>query len=222
MAPLTPEHREKLRQAKLRNPVRHWLGKKRGPQTEATKAKIAQALVGRPKPDGFGEAVAEKLRGVPRPAHVVAKMRATMQRPEMRERMAAHTRGKPTRHLRNPVDYNGVRMKSTYEVRVARALDTLGVPWQYEPARFDCGGFSYAPDFYLPEDCVFWEVKGWYGPSSRRAVEAFRHQHDQFPLVLMGLSAIKMLEASAQHVRGISQSGDRTMAAQALTSGATT
>lgn len=30
---LSKEHKEKLRQAKLKNPVRHWLGKKRTPYT---------------------------------------------------------------------------------------------------------------------------------------------------------------------------------------------
>lgn len=195
----TPEHREKLRQATLRKPMRYWLGKKRGPQSDAAKAKKSAALKGRPKPPGFGAVLSAKLTGVPRTAETVAKMRASMRRPEMRALMASHVKGKPARHLKHPVSYNGIRMKSTYEVRVARALDALGVPWEYEPKRFNCGAFTYAPDFYLPDDGAFWEVKGWYGPNSRRAVEAFRHQYADVPLVLMGLSAVQMLEAASAH-----------------------
>ena len=197
----TPEHREKLRQAKLRNPVRYWAGKTRGPHAEAVKEKISAANRGRPKPATFGPNLSARLTGVPRDPDTVAKMTATMRTPVMRAHMASQTYGKPLRHAKCRSWHGLIEMKSSYEVRVAAALDRLGVPWQYEPARFDLGGRTYAPDFYLPEDGVFWEVKGWYGPSSRRAVETFRRQHGTIPLVLAGLSVIQMLEASAHITR---------------------
>jgi len=79
-------------------------------------------------------------------------------------------------------------------------LDALGVPWRYEPKRFDLGEFTYTPDFYLPDDGAYWEVKGWYTPNSRVKIEAFRLQHPEVPLVLFGKSCVELIERTASNV----------------------
>jgi len=64
--------------------------------------------------------------------------------------------------------YRGIAFKSKTEANVAKALDTLGIPWEYETK---CGitmpythtgknGAQYTPDFWLPEDHVHLEVVG--------------------------------------------------------------
>ena len=57
--------------------------------------------------------------------------------------------------------YNGYRFSSRLEARWACFLDALGVKYEYEPAGFDLGEAGlYLPDFYLPEQDWYMEVKG--------------------------------------------------------------
>lgn len=55
--------------------------------------------------------------------------------------------------------YHGVRFRSRIEARWAVFFDTLGVRWEYEPEAFTDGVTSYLPDFWLPEQTCWWEVK---------------------------------------------------------------
>lgn len=147
---LSPEHRDKLRAAKLVNPVRYWLGKERGPLSPETKA-----------------------------------------------RQSASLRGKPAQYPMRRFHYRGVAFRSTWEVRAARALDALGVRWEYESRRFDLVSQTYAPDFYLPDDGAVWEVKGYFGPKSQRTVGLFREQYPEVPLVLLTERGLRLLEQAA-------------------------
>jgi len=75
--------------------------------------------------------------------------------------------------------YAGCRFRSRLEARWAVFFNALGIEWQYEPEGFeigtgygpcDCGGpqcfcdntllTRYLPDFYLPRDKLWIEVKG--------------------------------------------------------------
>jgi len=57
--------------------------------------------------------------------------------------------------------YAGCRFRSRLEARWAVFFDTLGIDWQYEPQGFvGCHGKAYLPDFYLPADKLYVEVKG--------------------------------------------------------------
>lgn len=59
--------------------------------------------------------------------------------------------------------YNGYRFRSRLEARWAVFFDALGVEYDYEPEGFDLGDLGfYLPDFYLPENKWFVEVKGNY------------------------------------------------------------
>lgn len=55
--------------------------------------------------------------------------------------------------------YRGCRFRSRLEARHAVFLDTLGVPWSYEIEGFELGGIRYLPDFWLPEQGCWVEVK---------------------------------------------------------------
>jgi hypothetical protein len=56
--------------------------------------------------------------------------------------------------------YKGYRFRSRLEARWAVFFDTLGVHFQYEPEGFDLVGVWYLPDFWLPEQKCWIEVKG--------------------------------------------------------------
>jgi hypothetical protein len=59
-----------------------------------------------------------------------------------------------------PTQYAGIRFRSRLEARWAVFFDTLGIPWTYEPEAYGDGHKGYTPDFWLPDQDCFWEVKG--------------------------------------------------------------
>jgi len=57
--------------------------------------------------------------------------------------------------------YKGYRFRSRLEARWAVFFDALGVEWRYETEGFDLGdGLWYLPDFLLPEQQCWIEIKG--------------------------------------------------------------
>lgn len=54
----------------------------------------------------------------------------------------------------------GVIFRSRWEANYARILNLFGAPWIYEYKKFKTPYGSYTPDFYLPEQNVYVEVKG--------------------------------------------------------------
>jgi len=60
-----------------------------------------------------------------------------------------------------PATYRGIRFASTLEADWACTFDALGWVWQYEPVGVELDdGQWYRPDFYLPTQKVWCEVKG--------------------------------------------------------------
>ena len=59
--------------------------------------------------------------------------------------------------------YKGCRFRSRLEARWAVFFDSLEMPWVYEKEGFDLGdGVWYLPDFWLPKEECWFEVKGEY------------------------------------------------------------
>lgn len=57
--------------------------------------------------------------------------------------------------------YHGIAFRSRKEARWAVFFDEAGIPWEYEPEAYKLPtGGAYLPDFWLPEQNAFWEVKG--------------------------------------------------------------
>lgn len=57
--------------------------------------------------------------------------------------------------------YNGYLFRSRLEARWAVFFDELGIKYEYETEGYDLGELGwYLPDFYLPEEKWFVEVKG--------------------------------------------------------------
>lgn len=71
--------------------------------------------------------------------------------------------------------YNGYRFRSRLEARWAVFFDMLGWKYLYEPEGFDLNGVWYLPDFYLPEEDTWFEVK-----LSKKLTEAEREKITRF------------------------------------------
>ena len=56
--------------------------------------------------------------------------------------------------------YNGYKFRSRLEARWAVFFDTLRIPYSYEHEGYDLDGIWYLPDFWLPEQDCWVEVKG--------------------------------------------------------------
>lgn len=67
-------------------------------------------------------------------------------------------------------EYAGHRFRSRLEARWAVFLDRLGVAWEYEPERYQLASGKYLPDFWLPAQQFFLEVKGVAPSASYRAL----------------------------------------------------
>jgi hypothetical protein len=72
--------------------------------------------------------------------------------------------------------YAGHRFRSRLEARWAVFFDALGVEWLYEPQGYDINGAWYLPDFWLPREHCWVEVKGRFGDPSEwlRLIAAVR------------------------------------------------
>ncbi len=67
----------------------------------------------------------------------------------------------PDRVLRAlPTEYAGHTFRSRTEARWAVFLDIAGIDWEYEREGFEFGGERYLPDFWLPSQERWLEVKG--------------------------------------------------------------
>jgi len=57
-------------------------------------------------------------------------------------------------------EYNGYKFRSRLEARWAVFFDELNIVYQYEPEGYEEDGVRYLPDFYLPKENLYVEVKG--------------------------------------------------------------
>jgi len=63
------------------------------------------------------------------------------------------------------IEYNGVKLKGSWELIVAKWLDLHNIKWEHEVTGFKYQWHdsirTYYPDFYLPELALYLEVKGY-------------------------------------------------------------
>lgn len=80
-------------------------------------------------------------------------------------------------------DLDNIYFRSSWEANIARYYNYLGIKWEYEPKTFvfkniTRGSVSYTPDFYIPEEDKWIEVKGWMDSKSKTKLRRFK---DQYP-----------------------------------------
>lgn len=82
--------------------------------------------------------------------------------------------------------YNGIKMRSSWEVKYAQYLDSKNIKWEYEKKTFDLGNTTYTPDFYLPETNEYIEIKGWWRPKSKEKFETFKNRYPEIRIKVIG------------------------------------
>lgn len=126
----------------------------------------------------------------------VAKKGRRLHSAEWRAELSRRFKGRPAPFPMRRFYYKDIAFRSSWEARTAEALDALGVRWEYESRRVCLGTQTWAPDFYLPDDGAFWEVKGYFGPKSRKTIALFRSLRPE-PLVVITEQALELLEQTA-------------------------
>ena len=81
-------------------------------------------------------------------------------------------------------DLNNIYFRSSWEANMARYYNFIGVKWEFEPKTFifeniTRGSVSYTPDFYLPEEDKWIEVKGWMDGKSKTKLKRFAKQYPE-------------------------------------------
>lgn len=109
-------------------------------------------------------ALSKLKKGVPLSEEHKHKLSLWVRSEEMRQKISATNvalmRGGYKKYT--GVDYKGTRMRSSWEVIVAKWLDNKNITWEYEPVVFKLpNGRHYIPDFRLSDLNCFLEVKGW-------------------------------------------------------------
>jgi len=80
----------------------------------------------------------------------------------------------------------GVSVRSPWEANLARVLTSQGRRWLYEPRTFEFptevkGSRTYTPDFYLPDEDIWIEVKGQLKSDGRSKLRKFaKYYPDEF------------------------------------------
>jgi len=79
--------------------------------------------------------------------------------------------------------------RSSWEANIARWLNVQKIRWEYEPHEFEFvkvkrGARFYIPDFFLPDENRYIEVKGWMDPKSRTKL---KRMVKYFPLISIEL-----------------------------------
>ena len=91
------------------------------------------------------------------------------------------------------IEYNGTKLKGSWELLVAKWLDSFNIRWEHELKGFKYewrGGIrTYYPDFYLPEFDLYLEIKGYERERDRAKWKAVSN------LIVFKLKEIKEIKA---------------------------
>jgi hypothetical protein len=88
--------------------------------------------------------------------------------------------------------YKNIWMRSSWEVAYAKYLDRKDIKWVYEPETFDLGKYNYRPDFYLPENDTYIEIKGRWYKNAKTKVNLFKQIYNIHLLILEGINLKQM------------------------------
>ena len=91
-----------------------------------------------------------------------------------------------------------IEVKSGYEERTILLLDLLGKKWDYEPRSFYLTDLhkSYIPDFFVEEDNLWIEVKGYWYKDAKEKWDAWRREYPELKIMLIDKKTLQELEKS--------------------------
>lgn len=102
--------------------------------------------------------------------------------------------------------YNGIHMRSSWEIIVAQYLDSQGLTWNYEPQAFPITisnkSFTYTPDFYIKEWDCYLEVKGYWRDNAKEKFSQFEREYPQINIKIWNKEKMKelgLLQKILQH-----------------------
>lgn len=100
-----------------------------------------------------------------------------------------HAWGRPPSHgwwiSYQRLDGRVIRLRSRWEAVTALYLDHVKLSWEYEAVRLGFDGGTYLSDFYLPEEDVHWEVKGWFHEKHKSRIARIRASLPDISLVVI-------------------------------------
>lgn len=74
---------------------------------------------------------------------------------------------------------------SRWEANISRLFNYLNIKWEYQPKIFDLVSQNYTPDFYLPDQDVYIEVKNFLWKYSKIRDDKFRKLYPDIKLHLL-------------------------------------
>lgn len=108
--------------------------------------------------------------------------------------------------------WNGVWFRSRLESRWAILFSTLGVEWQYEPEDFSLASRGYRPDFWLPAQEVWVEIKPEHTPLDHQLAAAIQEQTGSPLLWVAGLPCRHRYQVTLCDFGGVEELPDFTFA----------
>jgi len=174
--------REKIKEAMIRfyqqgrKPWNYGLTSETNDILKKTSQKISLALTGRSLEDLWGKEKAEEFKK----AH--SERNRGYDNP-MFGKTPPHRKGGFRSDL-------GHYVRSSWEADFARILQFHQIDYQYEPKTFrltkDNGEIlNYTPDFYVPSENTFYEIKGWLHNLDAEKIKLFQKQYPQTNFVII-------------------------------------
>jgi hypothetical protein len=79
-----------------------------------------------------------------------------------------------------------IGFKGSYEYKYVLYLDSKNIMWFYEPITFLLSeDMSYTPDFYLPQEDVFIDTKGYMYPETKIKIEKLNKEYPNIKLKIL-------------------------------------
>ena len=192
--PSKKESREKIRAAKIRfyqNGGRPWnygVTVENNEIWKRTAQKISKALRGRTFEEIYGPEKANEMRKK-------LSLRSRGSNNPMFGKKSPHRKGGYRKDL-------GHYVRSSWEADFARILKLYNLDYEYEPRTFKlirANGeiLHYTPDFYVPSQNTFYEIKGFLRDLDREKLELFKQQYPQINLVV--ISSTKFAELALKY-----------------------
>jgi len=91
--------------------------------------------------------------------------------------------------------YKKIWMRSSWETIFAKWLDKQGIKWFYEFKTFDLGDCTYTPDFYLPENDIYIEVKGFWRDDAKKKFKLFKQKYNKEKIKIIDKQELQSIGA---------------------------
>ena len=90
--------------------------------------------------------------------------------------------------------YKNITMRSSWEIKFAKYLDKNNIKWLYESRRFDLKNTTYTPDFYLPVEDKYIEIKGYFSPLFKNKLKKFKKLFSNINILVLTKKELKTME----------------------------